>query len=341
MALPDWPYAWGEPTSSGQLRSEPADFVVEEQLGFEPDGAGEHCWLWVEKTGVTTLEAARRLARFAGIRDNDISWSGLKDRHAVTRQWFSLHLLGRRVEWSAWDDNQVRVERVTRHSRKLRTGTHRGNRFALRLRQLTGDLDELQARLGRIADHGVPNYFGPQRFGRDGGNIAAAREWLAAGRPRRPRHLQGLWLSSLRSLLFNEALAARVAAGNWSRAVAGDLFILRGTSSVFTAEPDVELLARLASGDVSPSGPLPGRSGRLAPAGPAAAVEAAALAAYAMDVAALAAAGLNAERRALRLQPEALRGAVEGDVCLLEFSLPRGCYATSVVREVAAYSEPA
>lgn len=204
MTLPVWPHACGEAPVRARLRATRAAFQVEELLGFEPDGEGEHCCLWVEKEGVNTAEVARRLARFAGIREADVSWSGMKDRHAITRQWFSLHLLKREVDWRDWADPSVRLLQVSRHSRKLRRGTHRGNRFVIRLDDIEGDLSAFEARLDQIGQQGVPNYFGPQRFGRDGNNIEAARQWLAAGRPRKPRHLQALWLSSLRSLLFNE-----------------------------------------------------------------------------------------------------------------------------------------
>lgn len=339
MTLPDWAHAWGAPPVHARLRSTAADFVVEEVLGFEPDGEGEHCWIWVEKENLNTNDAARRLARFAGLREADVSYAGMKDRQAVTRQWFSLHLLGRTVDWDQWRDPLLRLLRIERHSRKLRRGTHRGNRFTLVLRGIEGAVDQLAARFELVAEKGVPNYFGPQRFGRDGGNIEAARCWLEEGRPRRARHLQSLWLSTLRSLLFNEVLSARVRDGSWQAALSGELFVLDGSNSVFGAEVDAAIVARLASGDIHPSGPLVGKAGRTMPTAQAAALETAVLSPHSVMITGLTNAGLNAERRPLRLHPtDWATEQVDTDVWRLHFTLPRGCFATSVVRELAVVS---
>jgi tRNA pseudouridine13 synthase len=334
--LPEWPRAWGEPPVDAQLKQSPADFDVEEVLGFEPDGSGEHLWLWVEKEGLNTVDAAQRLAKFAGLREADISWGGLKDRQALTRQWFSLHLLQREVDWERWNDPVLRLLRRERHSRKLRRGAHRGNRFVITLRDVRGDVSALEQRLQRVATHGVPNYFGPQRFGRDGRNLVLAQRWVEQGQPRLKRHQQGLHLSTLRALLFNTVLGARVVAGSWRDALDGELFILDGSGSVFSEAPGDELRARLASGDIHPSGPLCGRARKVAPAAGAAAVEAAALAPFGETIAALERAGLDAERRSLRLLPQAMHWELTGDDTLrLAFTLPGGCFATSVIRELA------
>lgn len=339
MSLPAWPCAWGEPPLRAQLKQTPADFEVEEVLGFEPDGDGEHCWLWIEKEGLNTPDAAQRLARFAGLREADIAWAGLKDRQARTRQWFSLHLLNREVDWDQWNDPALRILRRERHSRKLRRGTHRGNRFGITLRQLRGDLATLEQRLQRIDSEGVPNYFGPQRFGRDGRNLVLARRWVEQGQPRLKRQQQGLHLSTLRSLLFNTVLAARVADGSWQRALPGELFILDGSGSVFSEALDETLQQRLDSGDIHPSGPLCGRSQRIAPSGAAAELEQHALAGSEALVAALVQAGLAAERRSLRLRPGALQWQLQADTLQLWFTLPSGCFATALLRELALLEE--
>lgn len=339
MSLPNWSRAWGEPPVIATLRSSPEDFAVEELLGFEPDGTGEHAWLWIEKRNLNTVDAARRIARFAGVREGDVSYAGLKDRQAVTRQWLSIHLPGRGVDWSAWEDADLQLLRCERHSRKLRRGTHRGNRFRLVLRDVVGHSDALRERAALIASEGVPNYYGPQRFGRQGANIEAARQWLAEGRPRRARHLQSLWLSSLRSLVFNDVLDQRVRDGSWREALPGELYILAGSNSVFLDDGDAALSTRLATGDIHASGPLVGRPGKLQPANAAAALEAEALQPHAELIDALATAGLSAERRALRLMSADLAVMErEAGVWQLDFSLPRGCFATSLVRELAALS---
>ncbi len=335
MTLPAWPRAWGEPPVTAQLKQSPQDFEVEEILGFEPDGAGEHLFLWVEKAGLNTVDAAKRLATYAGVREADISWAGLKDRQALTRQWFSLHLPGRDVDWSGWGDPDLRLLRRERHSRKLRRGSHRANAFTIALRDVCGDLAALEQRLQRIGVDGVPNYFGAQRFGRDGRNLVLAQRWVAQGTPRIKPAQRGLHLSVLRAQLFNAVLAARVADGSWCRALDGELFQLDGSGSFFAAGLDADIERRLAEWDIHPSGPLWGRAGKQVVAAEAAARESAVLAPFAAEREALERAGLDAERRPLRLCPQALAWELSDALLWLRFTLPRGCFATSVVRELA------
>jgi len=336
MSVPDWPRAWGEPPVSAQLRASPADFFVEEDLGLEPEGAGEHVWLWIEKENLNTNDAAQRLARFAGLRERDISYAGLKDKRAITRQWFSLHLINREVDWSQWGDPALRILRVARHHRKLRRGAHRGNRFELVLRGMRGDVNAFLARLDEIVRQGVPNYFGEQRFGRDGRNSDGARNWVAKGCPRLPRHQLSLYLSALRSDLFNRVLGARVAAGNWREPLAGEVFMLDGSGSVFRETVDAALRQRIIQGDVHLTGPLPGRAASLAPEAEVAALEQSCLAEFAPLIDALARAGVDAARRSLRLIPGDWQCEFIGaEDWRLRFTLPKGCFATVLVRELA------
>lgn len=334
--LPDWPRAWGEPPVTALLRATPADFTVEEELGFELSGAGEHCWLWVEKENLNTVDAASRLARFTGLRERDISYGGLKDRNAIARQWFSLHLLNREVDWARWDDPALRLLRVVRHHRKLRRGAHRGNRFEIVLRDVRGDTGALAERLQRIGAEGVPNYFGEQRFGRDGRNVDAARAWIAGGRRRLKSHQEGLHFSSLRAYLFNVVLAERVQHANWCTPLAGEVFMLDGSASVFSEATDDALRARVVSGDVHLTGPLPGRPGGVAPSAEVAELEQRCLSGHDELVQALTAAGVDAARRSLRLRPADWSWEQIGETdWRLRFALPSGCFATSLVRELA------
>lgn len=336
-SLPDWPRAHGEPPVTAVLRASPADFFVEEILGFEPDGSGEHCWLWIEKENLNTADAAQRLARFAGLRERDVSYSGLKDKLAVTRQWFCLHLLNREVDWQRWDDAALRILRVARHSRKLRRGTHRGNRFAIVLRDVRGDVAALQQRLEQLVRDGVPNYFGEQRFGRDGRNIELARQ-MANQQRRLPRQQSGLYLSAARAFLFNEVLAARIADDSWLRPRTGDVFMLDRSNSVFAQDPDAELRARLDRGDVHITGPLPGRRAGLHPCATIELLEQQVIDAHPALAAALQGYEVDAARRALRCMPAQLRGeAIADGAWRLAFELPKGCFATSLVRELARY----
>jgi len=337
VALPDWPRAWGEPPVSAQLRTVPADFDVEEEIDFELSGAGEHCWLWVEKENLNTVDAAQRLARFAGLRERDISYAGLKDKQAVTRQWFSLHLLNRDPDWNAWNDSALRILRVIRHHRKLRRGAHRGNFFRLVLRAVSGDIGAFTARLELIAACGVPNYFGEQRFGRDGRNIDAARQWLERGRPRLPRHQMSLYLSSARALLFNQVLAERVRQGNWCTPLSGEVYVLNGSNSTFRQEPDDVLRQRIVAGDVHLSGPLAGKPAGIAAEAVVGELESRCLADTTDLVAMLEQADVDAARRSLRVIPTDWRcEQIEAQDWRLEFRLPKGCFATGLVRELAS-----
>lgn len=328
------PYAHGGPPATGLLRSEPADFQVDEQLGFEPSGSGEHAFIVIEKTGANTEWVARELARVAGVAPLAVGFAGLKDRHAVTRQAFTVQLAGRvDPDWSSLAIDGVRVVSATRHNRKLKRGAHRGNRFRIVLRDVRGDRDAIGQRLATIAARGVPNYFGEQRFGRDGGNLALAARLFAG--ERMPRERRGIALSAARSELFNAVLAARVERGDWDQAIDGEVWMLDGTHAIFGPEPWTDDLARrLAAGDIHPTGPLWGR-GELRPTGAVAALERAAIAPFGTFADGLERAGLEQERRALRLRATGLAHTWEApDRLVVEFGLGAGSFATTVLREV-------
>jgi tRNA pseudouridine13 synthase len=343
------PRALGEPLINCRLRVQVEDFVVVEELAFGADGDGEHCLLRVRKTDANTEWAARRLASIAGVPVKAVGYAGLKDRRAVTTQWFSVHL-GARPEpnWALLVADGIEVLQSQRHRRKLRRGVLAGNRFSLLLREVLGDLDALAARIDRVAREGVPNYFGPQRFGRDQGNLyhadalfRGASAPAQSGRsPRVSRHVRGLWLSAARSQLFNEVLALRVRRGDWRAALPGDRLQLSGSHSHFLAESvDDAMRARVDSGDAQPTGPLFGAGDALT-AGEVAAMEADVAAAFPHWIKGLAAADLKQERRPLRLLPEDLvMEQVATDQLRLRFALPAGSYATALLRELGDWSD--
>ncbi|HET7315009.1 tRNA pseudouridine(13) synthase TruD [Salinisphaera sp.] len=339
-------YVEAEPPGHGRLRFAPDDFRVEEICDVELQGAGEHLWLWVEKTGLTTPQVAERLAASLGLAVRDIGYSGLKDRHGVTRQWFSLIWPIKR-ELPAWpNDPDCRVLEAARHGRKLRRGTHRANRFEIIVRDIE-DLDEadLTARVSRVRGAGVPNYFGPQRFGHGGRNIALSRALFSGRRLSRGR--RGFALSAARSLIFNAVLDARLRADTWPGPLRGDVFMLAGSRSVFAAATTDEswdsLLERAARGDIRPTGPMPGRPGSAAvrPTDAAAEIENRVLTGLSEFVDGLSAFGVDAERRALCLPVADLAAEVAGRDLRLSFSLPAGAFATSVLRELVRVEDVA
>lgn len=332
------PFAFGGPAGSGRLRAEPEDFVVREMPICAPDGSGEHVWLHVRKRNANTEWAARQIARFAGVAPRDVSFAGLKDRRAVTEQWFSVQLPGRAdPDWTRFEAEGVAVLEAARHSRKLKRGALRGNRFEIRVRDFVGDRAAAEARLQALAARGLPNGFGMQRFGRGGSNLEAAARMLRGEGGRPARHERGLYLSAARSHLFNRVLAARIAAGTWDTLLEGDVLQLDGGRAWFVADAgDPELPQRLRALDVHPTGPLWGR-GELATAGAARALELSCLEPWAAWCAGLERAGLEQDRRSLRVRTADLSWAWSGGSDLsIAFALPPGSYATALLREVVA-----
>ncbi len=330
------PRAFGEPLLQARIRSKPEDFRVDEIDAFEAHGEGEHLLLTVEKRGLNTAEVARRLARWAGIGEVGIGYAGLKDRHAVTTQRFSVHLPKRVApDLATLQDESLQVRHSVWHNRKLPRGALAGNRFTLVLRQVQGDRAQVDERLAQIAARGIPNWFGEQRFGRGGGNIAQALAMFGGQRVKREQ--RSILLSAARSELFNRVLSHRVEQGSWERGLDGEVWMLAGSRSVFGPEPMSEELAkRLAAFDIHPTGPLWGE-GELRCTGEAAATE---LAALEEDVAmrlrqGLEQAGLKQERRALRLPVGGLAWTWPADDVLeLVFALPPGSYATALLHEL-------
>jgi tRNA pseudouridine13 synthase len=327
--------AFGPPAVAGTIRSIAEDFEVEEELGFAPDGAGQHLLLKIRKRAANTEWVARAIARHARVRPSDIGFAGLKDRHAVAVQWFSVPG-GREAGTASWLEfrhPEFTVLEAHAHGRKLRRGALAGNRFRIRVRALRGDRAALDARLAQIRAQGVPNYFGPQRFGRDAANLQALAYWALDGRALRGRAERSFTLSAGRSVVFNAVLAQRVQDASWDRLLDGEIVNLDGSGSVFRIEtPPPDIGERCAALDVHPTGPLWGR-GDLRPSLAAAALENKVSAAFTAVTTALEAAGLQQERRALRLKVEALAADLDEDL-ELTFRLGSGAFATAVLREL-------
>src|SRR5690606_7012764 len=290
------PRAHGGPCGSAVLKAVAEDFQVDEVLDIPLSGEGEHLWLWVEKRNLNTEEAARRIARAAGVPLRSISYAGLKDRQALTRQWFSLHLPGKADPvLDQAEDETLKILKTRRHQRKLQRGAHSANGFTLRLTQLDAGRAELEARLERIKAQGVPNY-----FGLEGSNVHGAREYAERQELPVQRNLRSRLLSAGRSYLFNRVLAERVGNGSWRQAQVGDLLAFTDSRSFFPAGEAECQDPRLAILDLHPTGPLWG-AGESPASGEVQALEAEAVAAEPAIAKWLAEAGMKHERRILRL----------------------------------------
>jgi tRNA pseudouridine13 synthase len=333
------------PGTGGTIGPEPEDFVVDEVPLYPFSGNGEHLYVRVKKRAMTTRDAALAVARAAGVREPDVGTAGMKDKHAVTTQWMSLPARGARPveEWTLPEN--LSVVEATRHGNKLRTGHLAGNRFRIRLVGVEpGALERAERIAERLRSRGLPNYFGEQRFGRGGGNVARALAWIEAEARGERRHVKPferkLFASVLQSEVFNRYAAARVELG-LERPIEGEVVRLEGTGSMFAVEDPEREQPRWDSNDIHPTGPMIGPKMKTAHGR-----------ALELEETATAAAGLGAEARAalgkhangtrrdvvLRLSDIGVTGD-DGDrtnahsSLVIELSLPSGGYATEVIRE--------
>lgn len=334
IPLPDWSRAYGGAQSQGIIRKVPDDFIVNEIQSFEFSGTGEHAFILIEKCSENTDYVARLLARFAGVRQRDVSYAGIKDRYARTTQWFSVWLPGKPdPDWQALNSDTIKVLQTTRHSKKLKRGSLAGNEFILRIRDFTGDKGLLEQQLDIIKVQGVPNYFGKQRFGREGGNIAKALALFAGEKV--PRHQRSLYLSAARSCLFNHILSKRVVNHTWNQALVGDVLIFDNSHSIFKADTiDESILQRVAQLDAHPTASLWGK-GEPQVSGAVATLEQQVIAEFDDLAQGLCAAGMEQGRRSLRSHIHELQWQFIENNCLeLKFKLNPGCYATALLREI-------
>ncbi len=328
-------YAYEKPQSSATFKASPDDFKVDEQLAFDLSGTGEHLFLHIEKRGLNTEELVRSLARELKKPIKSIAYAGLKDRQALTTQWLSIHCPGEDIPHAnVLQGMNWRVIDSGRHLKKLKIGGLASNRFTLILRDVIHP-QAIEARLELINKHGVPNYFGPQRFGHNGQNIEKAQAMLLNGQRVKDRFLRGIYYSAARSLLFNTILSKRVLNNNWNKAIIGDVMQLTGTKSIFSPEMnDPSLQARIDAHDISPTAPLWGKG-----------IER--LSHEALELQQIALEGLNQWCEALELHglERMYRSQIlhvnhltwqwQDAQCLtISFELPPGAYATSVLREL-------
>jgi len=336
-------YLHGKPLSTGLLRSKMSDFKVFEQLPFSPCGEGEHLFINIRKTGANTLFVARELAKYFKVKEQLVSYAGLKDRFAVTEQWFGVHVPGKQV----YDLSDLVIEGVEvldyqRHNKKLRTGALTGNRFELVLRDVS-NLKALTQRWHAITEQGVPNYFGEQRFGIEGGNIDRALE-LFSGTKVKDKKKRGIYLSAARSAIFNQVINKRIETNKFNELLVGDVLMLSGTQSVFLLDAlEASVQQRFIDKDVDITAPMWG-AGELMTLGDAHQLEQSIAEKNAEFCQGLPRFGLKQERRRIRLvisntDIEVISTSEGGSQVKISFFLPAGCYATTVLRELLDYQD--
>mgnify|MGYP001061106719 CR=1 FL=1 len=331
--LSHWAYLNGKPAVSAEFKSEPEDFIVTEQLGFELTGEGENLFLLIEKRQLNTQQVCEYLAKFFGKRLRDIGYAGLKDKQSISRQWFSVQMnVKQSPDLSNLGNESIKLLQHKRHGKKLKVGVLAANRFDIRLKNVS-DLEELESRLTKVKEFGAPNYFGGQRFGFKGNNLNWANR-MASGEQIRDKKIKGFAISAARSFLFNEVVSRRLAQNKFVTPLTGEVYLLAGSNSFFSQPLDDEILKRLMEKDILLSAALFGK-GELATAEEALELENEVVSEHENWLELLEQQGLKQERRAVRVSPEKMEWQQEGNDMLVSFELPAGCFATSVLRECA------
>lgn len=324
---------------TGRFRVEAADFQVDEQMDIDLSGQGEHLWLQVRKTGANTDWVATQLARCAQVPASEVGYAGLKDRHAVTTQWFSIQLPGKADPDFAGLPPEIEILHQQRHDKKLRRGALSHNHFCLIVRDCPADAESVAALCQQIAAGGVPNYYGEQRFGHHMGNLHKAVRWFKGEFTPKQRNQRSLYLSAARSWIFNAILSQRVQTGTWQQRMAGDVFMFDGGSAWFVDDGSAELAERLAAQDIHATGALWGR-GDLATQAEMRELEAQQAARFPVFCQGLEKQGLKQERRALRIKvADVACEPLAEHSFKLSFSLPPGAYATVVLNQLGQFQD--
>ena len=335
----DWPKAYPETHAQGILKRNPEDFQVDEIPLMMPAGEGEHIYLHIKKREVNTHWVARLLSEKFGVKENDVSYAGQKDRYAVTTQWFSIYApkIDITLEARPFPDEDIEILTQTRHTKKLRRGDLVGNRFNIVLRDIksaeaetAGDTPSetlkaaIEKNLAAIKQNGVPNYFGLQRFGRGGGNMDQALAMLTGQRREKNRQKKSMYLSAARSYIFNQVLAARIEQGLWGKSLAGD----------------IDVAAKETQNANQATAPMWGR-GRLNSQTDTLALEQT-ISEPLQDLCnGMEHAGLNQERREIVSSIENMQWQwLDNDDLSISFALASGHYATSVLQEFISVTEP-
>ena len=336
-ALSTLAYAFDEPDLRGRIKVSPEHFSVTERMEVVPSGEGEHVWLDISKTQLSSERVAKGLARYAGVAYRDVGYSGMKDVQAVTRQWFSVWLpKNQQLDWSGFDMQGVFVHTISKHHRKLKRGTHKANSFDILVTDIQGDLSLLEARFNQVKRCGVPNYFGEQRFGRDANNLVKAEGLFSRTIKIKDRNLKSIVLSSARSFLFNLVLSERIKSDSWCELLEGEPAALDGSNSVFPSSGEPANAQRLLELDIHPTAPMWGRGAQRESElfAELADFEQNIISPFNDVAVGLEAAGLEYQRRAIRSVPKSLEYEISDEGLRVKFELQTGQFATSILREL-------
>lgn len=318
------PRALGDTSLRAKYRQTPEDFKVNELLGFNPSGTGDHIYLHIEKRELNTQAVMMDLAHQMRLKPVDMGYAGRKDKYAVTRQWFSAHApksLG--IDVGSIQGSKYKILDSSRHTHKLRTGQLIGNEFQIQLVDVEGSAELLKQRFESISKQGFPNYFGPQRFGRDGQNLSRGQSMLSGNLRVKDRNQRSMYLSACRSFLFNEILAERIRLNNWQQAIEGDFFEAIELPTEAGVGVEEELLC----------GPMVG-DGDSRVTGEALIIENRVMSEFPELVKGIANSRVKWQRRPFKVMPLQTGYQENTDGLLLTFTLPKGCFATSLLREL-------
>lgn len=328
--LSQWHHLYGEVKAEADFKLNPEDFVVTEQLSFEPCGEGEHLFLLIEKRQLNTQQVCEYLAKFFSRRLRDIGYAGLKDKQSVSRQWFSVQMnVLAQPDLSSLQADGIKLVKHIRHNKKLKIGALTANHFDIRLGNVSNK-EWLLERL-ELVKSGVPNYFGEQRFGFKGNNLNWANR-MADGEVIKNKKVKGFALSASRAYLFNEVISERIKVGTFTKPQAGDVYMLSGSNSYFSEAVSEKIETRLAQRDIHISAPLVGL-GELVSAETTLELENEVISEYPSWQKMLADNGLKQERRSIGLFPAKMKWHEQGQDVHVSFDLATGCFATSVLRE--------
>ncbi len=333
--MSNFSWLYGKPVATGKLKQLPEHFIVKEILGFEFTGSGEHLMIKIRKTGENTKYVANELAKFCGVKSKNVSWAGLKDRHAVTEQWLSVQIAnsaGLNFAKFELEHPGVEILEMTRHNKKLRPGDLTGNEFQVIATEVT-EMDDVLSRLEKVKISGVPNYFGSQRFGHDGNNVTEARRWGRDNVRTRDNSKRSFYLSAARSWIFNNIVSQRIAENCFFQPIDGDVLLDNNDRIIRDEATSDDNIQKIKHGELSITAALAGDN-QLPTTGSALNIEQPNLDAEPDLMALIRGNRMRHERRAIELHPKNLIWSVQDDTLTLNFSLTSGSFATVIMREL-------